>query len=147
FYDGPLALSGAITNGNAILAAQVMGCDLAYIGTRFIATREANADPEHKQMIIDASAADIVHTPYFSGVPANYLRPSILRADLDPDNLPTADSSKMDYANRHNKPKAWKEVWSAGQGVGNINDNLPAAEVIARLRAEYEQARARLVPA
>jgi nitronate monooxygenase len=146
FYAGPIALSGAITNGSAILAAQVMGCDLAYMGTRFIATREANAAVEYKQMIIDAQASDIVYTPYFSGVPANYLKPRIREAGFDPDNLPSADPSKMNYANRHDRPKAWKEIWGAGQGVGNINDNLLAAEVIARLRAEYQHARALVAP-
>ena len=141
FYDGTLALSGSITNGSAILAAQAMGCDLAYMGTRFIATHEANADDEYKQMIVESAAADIVYTPYFSGIHANYLKPSIARNGLDPDQLPAADPSKMDFDNRHAKPKAWKEIWGAGQGVGNINDNLPAAEVIARLRAEYVSAR------
>jgi nitronate monooxygenase len=141
FYDGTLALSGSITNGSAILAAQAMGCDLAYMGTRFIATHEANADPEYKQMILDASASDIVYTPYFSGVHANYLRPSVSRNGLDPDNLPVADASKMNFDSRHSKPKAWKEIWGAGQGVGSINDNLPTAELVARLREEYQQAK------
>lgn len=141
FYNGTLALSGSITNGSAILAAQAMGCDLAYIGTRFIATHEANAANEYKQMIIESSAADIVHTPYFSGVHANYLKPSIVRNGLDPDNLPHADASKMNFDSQKAKPKAWKEIWGAGQGVGNINDNLPAAEVIARLKEEYQRAK------
>ncbi|WP_334187544.1 NAD(P)H-dependent flavin oxidoreductase [Noviherbaspirillum sp.] len=144
FYDGPLALSGSITNGSAVLAAQAMGCDLAYIGTRFIATREANAPDEYKQMVIESSAADIVYTPFFSGVPANYLRGSIKAADLDPDDLPHADASKMNYATRHDKPKAWKEIWGAGQGVGNISDKPPVADVVARMKQEYEQARGRL---
>lgn len=141
FYDGTLALSGSITNGSAILAAQAMGCDLAYMGTRFIATHEANADQEYKQMIVEASATDIVYTPYFSGVHANYLKLSITRNGLDPDNLPDADARKMNFDSRHSKPKAWKEIWGAGQGVGNINDNLPTAELVARLRAEYQQAK------
>jgi nitronate monooxygenase len=141
FYDGPLILSGSITNGSAILAAQVMGCDLAYIGTRFIATREANAPDEYKQMIIESKAADVVYTPYFSGVPANYLKPSIQQAGLDPDNLPSAEPSKMNFDNRHGKPKAWKDIWGAGQGVGSINDNPPVADVVARMKAEYQRAK------
>ena len=147
FYDGTLALSGSITNGSAILAAQAMGCDLAYMGTRFIATHEANAGEDYKQMILQSSATDIVYTPYFSGVHANYLKPSISRNGLDPDNLPDADATKMNFDNRHSKPKAWKEIWGAGQGVGNINDNIPTAELIARLRAEYQQARQLLAAA
>ena len=143
FYNGLVVLSGAITNGSAILAAQAMGCDLAYIGTRFIATLEASADDEHKQMIIDATAADIVYTPYFSGVPANYLKASITRNGLDPDKLPVSDPSKMDF----NKPKAWKDVWSAGQGIGNINDKPPTAQLIARLSAEYLEARQQVLDA
>jgi nitronate monooxygenase len=134
-------LSGSITNGSAILAAQVMGCDLAYIGTRFIATREANAPDEYKQMIIESKAADVVYTPYFSGVPANYLKPSIQQAGLDPDDLPSAEPSKMNFDNRHGKPKAWKDIWGAGQGVGSINDNPPVAEVVARMKAEYQRAK------
>lgn len=144
FYDGPLALSGSITNGNAILAAQVMGCDLAYIGTRFIATREANASDEYKQMVIESKAADVVYTPYFSGVPGNYLKPSIRLSGLDPDNLPSAEPSKMNFDNRHGKPKAWKDIWSAGQGVGDINDNPPVAEVVARMAAEYRRAKEKI---
>lgn len=147
FYDGPLVLSGSITNGSAILAAQVMGCDLAYIGTRFIATEEANAAEEYKQMILEASATDIVYTPFFSGVPANYLRPSIIKADLDPDKLPDADPSKMNYATRHDKPKAWKEIWGAGQGVGSINDKLPVAQLVERMKQEYQQAKSLLAAA
>jgi nitronate monooxygenase len=143
-YDGPLALSGAISNGSAILAAQVMGCDLAYIGTRFIATREANATDEYKRMVIESKAADVVYTPYFSGVPGNYLKPSIRLSGLDPDNLPSADPSKMNFDNRHGKPKAWKDIWSAGQGVGSINDNPSVAELVARMAGEYQHARARI---
>lgn len=141
FYSGLIALSGSITNGSAILAAQAMGCDLAYIGTRFIATQEANAVDEYKDMIIESTASDIVYTPYFSGVAANYLKPSIVRNDLDPDHLPDADASKMNFDNRHGKPKAWKEIWGAGQGVGNIKDKPPTAELVARLKAEYQHAK------
>lgn len=144
FYGGTLALSGSITNGSGIFAAQAMGCDLAYIGTRFIATREANASDEYKSMVVESSAADIVYTPYFTGVPGNYLKPSIARNGLDPDNLPSADPSKMNFDNRHNKPKSWKEIWGAGQGVGNIGAVEPAATVIERMKAEYEEARQRM---
>jgi nitronate monooxygenase len=147
FYDGLVALSGSITSGGAILAAQAMGCDLAYMGTRFIATHEANADQEYKQMILDSRAADIVYTPYFSGVHANYLKKSVARNGLDPDSLPHADASKMNFDNRHSKPKAWKEIWGAGQGVGNINDNPPTADVVARLRMEYLQAKQKVAQA
>ena len=137
FYDGLLVLAGSITNGSGILAAQIMGCDLAYMGTRFIATQEANAVDEYKQMIVGATGSDIVYTPYFSGVHGNYLKPSIRAQGLDPDNLPTSDPSRMDF----NKPKSWKDIWGAGHGVGNIAEILPAREVIARLRREYEEAR------
>lgn len=144
FYDGTLALSGSITNGSAIYAAQAMGCDLAYIGTRFIATREANASEEYKDMVLASTAADIVYTPYFTGVPGNYLKPSIARNGMDPDNLPDADPSKMNFDTRHNKPKTWKEIWGAGQGVGDIRSVRPAADVIAQMKKEYEQARQRM---
>lgn len=144
FYDGLLVLAGAITNGRGILAAQVMGCDLAYMGTRFIATHESNADDEYKRMIVGASATDILYTPYFSGVHGNYLKPSIRAAGLDPDNLPSADPSKMDFDRRVEKPKTWKAIWGAGQGVGNIREVIPAREVIARLRNEYESAKQEL---
>jgi nitronate monooxygenase len=140
FYDGLLVLAGSITNGRGILAAQVMGCDLAYMGTRFIATHESNADDEYKRMIVGASATDILYTPYFSGVHGNYLKPSIRAAGLDPDDLPSADPSKMDFDRRVEKPKTWKAIWGAGQDVGNIQEVMPAREVIARLRKEYESA-------
>jgi nitronate monooxygenase len=144
FYNGPLALSGSITNGSAIYAAQAMGCDLAYIGTRFIATREADASEEYKRMVVDSVAADIVYTPYFTGVPGNYLKPSIARNGLDPDDLPSADPSKMNFDTRHDRPKAWKAIWGAGQGVGNISAVEPAAAVIARMKAEYEETKLRM---
>lgn len=147
FHSGLLLLSGCITNGSAILAAQAMGCDLAYIGTRFIAAREANAVEEYKQMIVNSSASDIVYTPYFSGISANYLKASITRNNLDPDNLPHADASKMNFDNRHGKPKAWKEIWGAGQGVGNIDDNPPIADLVARMKTEYAQAKQQLLAA
>jgi nitronate monooxygenase len=144
FYDGCLVLSGAITNGAGVLAAQAMGCDLAYLGTRFIATEESNATPAHKQMIVTASAADILYTPYFSGVHANYLKPSILASGLDPETLPAQPPSRMNFDKRDERPKAWKDVYGAGQGVGNITDLPPARQLIARLKAEYEAAREKL---
>lgn len=145
FHDGLLVLAGAITSGSGVLAAQAMGCDLAYLGTRFIATRESNAAEAHKSMIVRSSAADILYTPYFSGVHANYLKPSIAAAGLDPEQLPAADAAKMNFDKRDERPKAWKEIYGAGQGVGNIDDIPPAREVVARLRSEYERARQRLL--
>ncbi|NLO80357.1 MAG: nitronate monooxygenase [Xanthomonadaceae bacterium] len=145
FYDGPIVLAGAITKGEHILAAQAMGADLAYIGTRFIATAEANAPQEYKQTILEASAKDIVYTNLFTGVHGNYLRQSIVKAGLDPDNLPTADKSKMTFGSGgSSRSKVWRDIWGAGQGVGNIHDILPAAEVIDRLALEYQQAVERL---
>lgn len=144
FFDGPIALSGAITDGAGVLAAEAVGADFAYVGTRFIATREAIAPDDYKQMIVESTAADVIYTPLFTGVHGNYLRKSVVRAGLDPDNLPTADKSSMNFGS--DRPaKAWKDIWGAGQGVGNIDSVLPAAEVIATLRAEYAQARARLL--
>lgn len=140
FYAGPIALSGAITSGSAILAAQAMGADFAYIGTRFIATREASASAAYQQAICAANAADIVNTPYFSGVPGNYLKQSIIAAGLDPANLPARDKNVMDFGNTAGI-KAWRDIWGAGQGVGNIDDILPAADVIARLKQEYAAAK------
>ncbi len=143
FYDGPIALSGAITNGSAILAAEAMGADFAYIGTRFIATREANAVEAYKQAIIDSAAADVVYTPYFTGVHGNYLKKSIVAAGLDPDNLPDKDKTAMSFGSERDA-KAWKDIWGAGQGVGTIGEVMPAAELVARLRAEYRTAKAAL---
>ncbi len=142
FFDGPIILSGAIATGDAILATQAMGADLAYIGTRFIATQEANAAEGYKEMIVGSSAADIVYTPYFTGVPGNYLKPSIAAQGLDPDDLPHADKTKMSFGS--GTAKAWRDIWGSGQGVGLIDDAPPAAEVIERLKSEYQQARARL---
>lgn len=144
FYDGPLVLSGAITDGNSILAAQAMGCDAAYIGTRFIATAESRAADSYKQMIVDCTAEDIVYTPHFSGVHGNYLKPSIRNAGLDPDNLPPQPPEGVKYRSRDERPKTWKEIFGAGQGVGNIASILPAGEVIDRMADEYEAARRRL---
>lgn len=144
FFDGPIALSGAITDGAGVLAAEAVGADFAYVGTRFIATREAIAPDDYKQMIVESTAADVIYTPLFTGVHGNYLRKSVVRAGLDPDNLPTADKSSMNFGS--DRPaKAWKDIWGAGQGVGNIDSVLPAAEVVATLREEYAQARARLL--
>jgi nitronate monooxygenase len=139
-FDGPIVLSGSIANGGSILAAQAMGADLAYIGTRFIASSEANASDTYKQAIVDASANDIIYTNLFTGVSGNYIRQSILNAGLDPDDLPTADKSAMNFS----KAKAWKDIWGAGQGVGLMDDVRPAAEIIARLKQEYDDTRKRL---
>ncbi|MBN4667666.1 nitronate monooxygenase [Pandoraea nosoerga] len=139
-FDGPIVLSGSIANGGSILAAQAMGADLAYIGTRFIASSEANASENYKQAIVDASANDIVYTNLFTGVSGNYIRQSIVNAGLDPDNLPTADKTAMNFS----KAKAWKDIWGAGQGVGLMDDVRPAAEIIARLKREYDDTRRRL---
>lgn len=142
FYDGPIALAGAITTGDAILAAQAMGADLAYMGTRFIATAEANAVPSYKEMIAASAAADILYTPFFTGVPGNYLRPSIVASGLDPDALPDRDKTSMNFGSSRVKP--WRDVWGAGQGVGTIADVPPVAEVVDRLAREYADARASL---
>ena len=139
-FDGPIVLSGALPNGGSILAAQAMGADLAYIGTRFIASSEANASDTYKQAIVEASANDIIYTNLFTGVSGNYIRQSILNAGLDPDDLPTADKSAMNFS----KAKAWKDIWGAGQGVGLMDDVRPAAEIIARLKQEYDDTRKRL---
>jgi nitronate monooxygenase len=141
FFDGPLLLSGAIATGKGILAAQAMGADLAYMGSAFIATTEANAPEAYKQMIVDSSAGDIVYTNLFTGVLGNYLKGSITAAGLDPDNLPESDPSKMDFAGGSSKAKAWKEIWGAGQGVGAVHEIVPTAELIARLKREYEEAK------
>ena len=142
FFDGPIALSGSITDGYGVLAAEALGADFAYVGTRFIATREANAVEGYKQMIVDSAATDIVYTPYFSGVHGNYLKPSIAAQGLDPDNLPVADKSAMNFAGT--RVKTWKDIWGAGQGVGNIDDVPPARDVVQRMVREYSQAKARL---
>ncbi|MES1200334.1 MAG: nitronate monooxygenase family protein [Pseudomonadota bacterium] len=137
FFDGPLLLSGAIATGRAILAAQVIGADLGYIGSAFIGTTEANADPAYKQMIVDSAAGDIVYTNLFTGVLGNYLKGSVRKAGLDPDHLPESDPSKMNFS----QAKAWKDIWGAGQGVGEVHEIVPAAQLIARLRAEYDAAK------
>ena len=143
FYDGPIALSGSITNGQAILAAQAMGADFAYIGTRFIATQEANAVEAYKQAIVDSAAKDVVYTPYFTGVHGNYLTRSIVAAGLDPANLPVKDKTAMSFGGARDA-KAWKDIWGAGQGIGTIDDVLPAGELITRLKQEYRSAKTAL---
>jgi nitronate monooxygenase len=142
WFEGPLILSGAIATGQAILAAQAMGADLGYMGTAFIATREANAQDAYKQMIVEGCADDIVYSNLFTGVHGNYLRPSIVAAGLDPANLPVSDPSKMNFSS--GSAKAWKDIWGAGQGISAVKEILPAAELIARLKREYAQAKQRL---
>ena len=142
WFDGPIALSGAIATGGAILAAQAMGADLAYIGSAFIATDEANAAAAYKQMIVDSSADDIIYTNFISGVHGNYLRPSLQKAGLDTETLGTADKSAMNFGT--DKVRAWKDIWGSGQGIGAIKAVVPAAELVDRLAAEYQAARARL---
>jgi len=145
WFDGPIALSGAIANGAAILGAQAMGADLAYIGSAFIATEEANAAQGYKDMIVESSGEDIVYSNLFTGVHGNYLRPSILAAGLDPDNLPEADPSKMNFGSGGNtKAKAWKDIWGCGQGIGAIQSVQSTAELVAQFKAQYQAARARL---
>jgi nitronate monooxygenase len=145
WFDGPIALSGAIANGASVLAAQAMGADLAYIGSAFIATKEAAADERYKAMIVESRADDIVYTNLFTGVHGNYLKPSIVAAGLDPDNLPTSDASAMNFGSGGNsKAKAWRDIWGCGQGIGAVKAAPSAAEFIARLSAEYEAAKADL---
>ena len=143
WFQGPVALSGAIANGSAILAAQALGADLAYIGSAFIATAEANAAAAYKQAIVDGNAGSIVYTDLVTGVHGNYLRPSLVNAGLDPDNLPRSDPSAMDFGG--DKPKAWKDIWGSGQGIGAIDQVQPAAGLVARLATEYAAARRRVM--
>jgi nitronate monooxygenase len=142
WFDGPIALSGAIANGGAILSAQAMGADFAYIGSAFIATEEARAAEEYKQAIVEASSDDIIYSNLFTGVHGNYLAPSIRNAGLDPENLPESDASKMNFGG--DAKKAWKDIWGCGQGIGAVKAVLPTADLVARLQREYEEARARL---
>lgn len=145
FFDGTVILSGSMSSGSDVLAALAIGADLAYIGTRFIATQEANAPEEYKQMIVASSAADIVYTSLFTGVHGSYLRGSIEKAGLDPDDLPPADKDTMDFGS--GKTKAWRDIWGAGQGVGGIHDIPPVAESVERLQQEYRQTRTRIAGA
>jgi nitronate monooxygenase len=124
-----------------VLAARVMGCDAAYMGTRFIATVESLAVDRYKQMLVDSNAEDIAYTPFFSGVHGSYLKASIRNAGLDPDNLPEQSGDKLQYRSRDERPKTWKDIWGAGQGVGNIDSVLPTRELIDRIVNEYEAAR------
>ncbi|MFZ5487889.1 MAG: NAD(P)H-dependent flavin oxidoreductase [Burkholderiaceae bacterium] len=142
WFDGPLALSGAIANGGAILAAQAMGADFAYIGSAFIATHEARASDAYKQAIVEGTSDDIVYTNLFTGVHGNYLAPSIRAAGLDPEHLPESDPSKMNFS--ESGKKAWKDIWGSGQGIGAVHAVTSAAELVERLRREYVQARQRL---
>ena len=145
FFDGTLILAGAMSSGADVLAAQVIGADMAYIGTRFLATTEANAMPEYKQMIVESSSDDVVYSSLFTGVKGNYLRGSVAAAGLDPDNMPEADKTTMNFGSGGNmEKKAWRDIWSAGQGVGNIHEVRPAREVIARMVEEYNDARRRI---
>ena len=143
WFDGPLALSGAISHGASILAAEAMGADFGYVGSAFIATAEARAMDEHKQMVVDHTAGDIVYTNVITGVHGNYLKPSLRRAGLDPDNLPTSDSTAMNFGTDRSK-RRWKDIWGSGQGIGGVREVVSAGELVARLRREYHEARARL---
>jgi len=141
WFDGPLALSGSIASGGAILAAQAMGADFAYIGSAFIATEEARAVEAYKQAIVDCNSDDVVYSNLFTGVHGNYLAPSIRAAGLDPENLPTSDAGKMNFSSN---AKAWKDIWGCGQGIGAIDRVVTARELVSRLKSEYDQARSRL---
>ena len=143
WFDGPLALSGAISTGGAVLSAQAMGADFAYIGSAFIATEEARASQDYKQAVVDSNSDDIVYTNLFTGVHGNYLAPSIRKAGLDPENLPTSDPSKMNFGG-DTAAKAWKDIWGCGQGIGAIDKVQTAGQYIAQLRREYEEARRRV---
>jgi nitronate monooxygenase len=144
FFDGPIALSGSIATGDAILAAQAMGADFAYIGSRWLATRESNVTDAYRNAIVESTAADVVYTNLFTGVHGNYLKKSIVAAGLDPDNLPVSDKSKMSFGS--GSAKAWRDIWGAGQGVGLMDDVPTVAEMVARLTQQYQAARERLGP-
>ncbi|MEV0463929.1 nitronate monooxygenase family protein [Nocardia tengchongensis] len=150
WFDGPLLLSGSIAHGRSVLAAQAAGADLAYIGSAFIATDEANAVPGYKQMIVDSAASDIVYSNLFTGVHGNYLRGSITAAGMDPDNLGQSDPSAMDFGAGESDAttpgaKPWKDIWGSGQGIGSVDAVLPAADLVERLIREYDEAKARLL--
>jgi nitronate monooxygenase len=142
WFDGPVALSGSIASGDAILAAQAMGADFAYIGSAFIATEEARAAEDYKQAVVDCNSDDVVYSNLFTGVHGNYLAPSIRAAGLDPDNLPESDPSKMNFGG--DAKKAWKDIWGCGQGIGAISAVVSTAERVAQFKREYQAARARL---
>ena len=143
WFNGPLALSGSIATGDAVLAALAMGADLAYIGSAFIATDEARASEAYKQCIVDSNSDDIVYSNLFTGVHGNYLKPSIRAAGMDPDHLPESDPTKMNFGG--DAKKAWKDIWGCGQGIGAVKSVLPTAELVARLKREYDAARARIL--
>jgi len=147
WFDGPLALSGAIATGGAVLAAQAMGADLAYIGSAFIATEEARASDAYKQAIVDGRAEDITGSNLFTGVFGNYLRPSIVAAGLDPDNLPNGDVKTMNFGSAADgaKAKAWRDIWGSGQGIGAVKSIASTADYVARLKSEYDAVKARLL--
>jgi nitronate monooxygenase len=142
WFNGPVALSGAIATGGAVLASQAMGADFAYIGSAFIATHEARASDAYKQCVVDSNSDDIVYSNLFTGVHGNYLKPSVRAAGLDPENLPESDPSQMNFGGA--AAKAWKDIWGCGQGIGAVQQVVPAAALVARLQDEYRQARARL---
>lgn len=144
WFDGPLLLSGSIATGDAVLAAQAMGADMAYIGTPFIATPEARAIDAYKDMIVESTAKDIVYSNFFTGIPGNYLKPSIAKAGMDPDNLPQADASKMDFDGAATGAKAWRDIWGAGQGIGAVKEVAPVGQFVDRLEREYRAAKARI---
>jgi nitronate monooxygenase len=147
WFDGPIALSGAIANGGAILAAQAMGADFAYIGSAFIATHEARASESYKQAIVEGTSDDIVYSNLFTGVHGNYLKASIRASGLDPDNLPESDPSKMSFGGGEGSKKAWKDIWGSGQGISAVKEVAHVADYVARLKREYAQARERLATA
>ena len=148
FFDGPIALSGSISEGSSVLSAQALGADYAYIGTRFIATKEANASPGYKKMIVDSSANDIMYSPTFTGVHGNYLKPSVVNAGLDPNNLPHADKNDMNFGSSglsgDNSKKAWKDIWGSGQGIGSIKEITSVKETVDKLVSEYKTSKQRL---
>jgi nitronate monooxygenase len=149
WFDGPLVLSGSIASGHAVLAAQAMGADFAYMGSAFIATDEAHAVEGYKQMIVESNSDDIVYSNFYTGIHGNYLKGSIRNAGMDPDNLPDSDPSKMNFASGEgsSSAKAWKDIWGCGQGIGAIREVLPTAELVARLKREYAEAKARICKA
>ncbi len=146
FYSGPIVLSGSIANGDSILAAQAMGADFAYIGSRWLATKEANTSEGYRQAILESTAADVVYTDYFTGVHGNYLKKSIVKAGLDPENLPEGEKKAMSFSSGgESESKVWRDIWGAGQGVGLMDDIPTVAEMVARLRQEYAAARSRVM--
>ncbi|KUJ86249.1 2-nitropropane dioxygenase [Ruegeria marisrubri] len=144
WFSGPLALSGAIACGESLLAARAMGADFGYVGSPFIATHEANAQEDYKRMIVESGAEDIVYSSLFTGVHGNYLKKSVVRAGMDPDNLPSADASTMNFGDGSSKPKAWKEIWGSGQGIGEVTEIVHAADLVDRIDREYRAAGAKL---